>query len=299
MSGPKQPPGRLRAEPGLGPGDLRAVEELAAACVALDGGRLKLEWGTLQSRPPEQVNDFRWTRADNLVGFLGLYSFRSDQVEICGMVHPTARRQGVFSRLFEAAAAELAGRGLTEALLVVDRLYEAGSCFARSAGGTIEHSEHRMTLRREPARVIADPLVSVREAGPADVPFIISCLADAFGFPVEHLEAEEIEALARRFHGTLVVDYASEPVGTVRVDRGDEAAGIYGFAVLPEFQGRGIGRQVLSALARDLSAEGVAEIGLEVSCTNDAALHLYLSCGFDVMGTDDYYTVSVGRPSKP
>jgi ribosomal protein S18 acetylase RimI-like enzyme len=44
---------------------------------------------------------------------------------------------------------------------------------------------------------------------------------------------------------------------------------------------------------------GAAEIELEVSCANDAALHLYLSCGFDVMGTEDYYAVSSGRPSKP
>ena len=75
-----------------------------------------------------------------------------------------------------------------------------------------------------------------------------------------------------------------------------EAAGIYGFAILPEFQGRGIGRQVLSSLARELRAEGMAQIGLEVSCNNDSALHLYLTCGFDVTGTEDYYAVQPGGP---
>ena len=50
---------------------------------------------------------------------------------------------------------------------------------------------------------------------------------------------------------------------------------------------------MLSTLARDLKAEGAADIGLEVSVTNDAALRLYLSCGFDVMGTEDYYQVRV------
>jgi hypothetical protein len=97
MRGSKQPAGRLRAEPGLGPGDLRAIEELAVVCVPVDGGRPKLEWGILQSRPPEQVNDFLWTGTNGLVGFLGLYGFRPEQVELCGMVHPSARRQGVFS----------------------------------------------------------------------------------------------------------------------------------------------------------------------------------------------------------
>ncbi|MGO9879564.1 MAG: GNAT family N-acetyltransferase [Acidimicrobiales bacterium] len=289
--GLKQPPGHLRSEPGLRPEDLRAIEDLAAACVAVDGGRLKLERGVLQSRPPDQVNDFLWMGDDGLVGFLGLYGDRPDQAEICGMVHPGARRQGAFTRLFAAATAELARRGVPQALLVVDRLYESGACFARRAGGTIEHSEHRMTLHREPADVVADPLVTLREAALGDARFVLSCISEAFGIPTEHLEDSQVEALARRFPGTLVIEYANEPVGTVRVDRDDQAAGIYGFAVVPRYQGRGIGRQVLATLARQLKAEGVADIGLEVSVTNDAALRLYLSCGFDVMGTEDYYEV--------
>ena len=75
--------------------------------MAVDGGRLKLEYGILQSRPPEQVNDFLWIAERDLIGFLGIYGYRSDQAEICGMVHPSARRRGIFSRLFEAATAEL------------------------------------------------------------------------------------------------------------------------------------------------------------------------------------------------
>ena len=295
LSKTNQPPGRLRSEPGLTPEDLHAIEGLATACVAVDGGRLTLEWGVLESRPPEQKNDFLWIGEHGLVGFLGIYGYRADQAELCGMVHPSARRQGVFTRLFEAATAELASRCVRKALLVVDRLYDAGSGFARSVGGTIEHSEHRMTLRREPAGIVADPVITVRPAELADGQFVVSCLAQAFNFPAE-LEAGELETLARRFPGTLVVDYSNEPVGTVRVDRSAEAAGIYGFAILPEFQGRGIGRQVLSSLARELRAEGMAQIGLEVSCNNDSALHLYLTCGFDVTGTEDYYAVQPGGP---
>jgi len=290
---PRQPEGRLRVEPGLAPEDLRAIEELAATCMAADGGRLKLELGILQSRPATQFNDLLWTQDRGLVGFLGIYGFRSDQAELSGMVHPSARRQGVFSKLFEAATTELTSRGVPEVLLVVDRLYDAGACFARSVGGTIEHSEHRMRLLREPAPLVGDPRVTVREAEVSDGPFVTSCLAEAFDMPAEQLRNEEIEALARRFPGTLVIEYENALAGTVRVDRRGRAAGVYGFAVVPRLQGRGIGRQVLSGLARDLVAEGLEEIDLEVACTNDAALHLYLSCGFEVMGTEDYYGVSL------
>lgn len=295
----KQPPGLLRADHGLSPEDIRGIEELAAACTSVDGGRLKLELRTLEARPSGVVNDFLWVGPDSLIGFLGVYGYRPDQVELLGMVHPSWRRLGVFSRLYEAAIAEVARRGVPEALLVVDRLYEAGASFARSRGATIEHSEHRMVLRNEPAHVTADPLVTVRPATRADVPFLIACLAEAFDYPTGLLEAEEVDDLARRFPGTLVIERAAERVGTVRVAREQGAAGIYGFAVLPAHQGRGIGRQVLSGVARELVAEGVAEVGLEVSCTNDSALHLYLSCGFEVTGTEDYYSVTVVPRPKP
>jgi ribosomal protein S18 acetylase RimI-like enzyme len=227
------------------------------------------------------------------VGFLGVYGFRADQVELCGMVHPSHRRQGIFSRLFEAASAELTGRGVTQVLLVVDRLYDAGAAFAVSRGGRLEHSEHRMVLRHEPAGFVPDPLVKVRPAKSPDLAFVVTCLAEAFGFPVEQLKTDEIEALANRYPGTLVFERRDELLGTVRVERGPDGADVYGFAVTPAHQGRGIGRQVLSGLARELVAEGVARVGLEVSSTNDSALGLYLSCGFEVTGTEDYYEVNL------
>lgn len=288
------PPGHLKAVPGLSADDLAEIETLADACIHADGGRLKLEWRTLKTRPADQVNDFLWIDRDGkLVGFLGLYGFRVDQVELCGMVHPARRRRGIFSHLYEAAVAEAADRGAPQALLVVDRLYGPGTAFALSVGGTIEHSEHRMVLVKEPTGFVRDPLVTVRPAELGDVTFVVSCLAEAFDMPVRELNKDEIEDLVRQFPGTLVIERAGETVGTVRVERGDDSADIYGFAVAAAHRGRGIGRQVLSGLAGELLTEGVKRVGLEVSSTNDSALGLYLSCGFEVTGTEDYYEVPI------
>ena len=159
-----------------------------------------------------------WFDEDVLVGFLGIYGYRPDQVELCGMVHPSSRRQGIFSRLFEAAIAEVRLRGVPEALLVVDRLYEGGTAFARHLGAEIEHSEHRMVWRREPAEFTPDPSVKIREATRSDIAFIIKCLTEAFDFPAEALEAEEEDTLARRYPGTYVIERAGELVGTIHVE---------------------------------------------------------------------------------
>jgi L-amino acid N-acyltransferase YncA len=50
------------------------------------------------------------------------------------MVHPSARRRGIFTSLYQAATAEFGNRDVHEALLVVDRTYEAGAAFARFVG---------------------------------------------------------------------------------------------------------------------------------------------------------------------
>jgi Acetyltransferases len=91
---------------------------------------------------------------------------------------------------------------------------------------------------------------------------------------------------------TLLVEIAGCAVGTLRLTReDDEVAGIYGFAVDPDWQGRGIGRDVLRRVCQQLCDEGVHRIGLEVAVDNDRALGLYTSLGFTPLTTEDYYAL--------
>jgi ribosomal protein S18 acetylase RimI-like enzyme len=208
------------------------------------------------------------------------------------MVDPGRRRQGIASLLYEAACAEIAGRGGGTVLLVVDRTYAPGAEFAEVFGGTLDHSEHRMVQVREPALVpasVAD-VISVREAGAGDVGFVSACLAAAFDEPVGPVDESDADAVRRHVTGTLVISTSDVPVGVMRVERDGKDAGIYGFAVAPEFQGRGYGRAALSSVTSGLRAEGVT-VALEVLSTNDHALNLYLSCGFESRGTEDYYAM--------
>lgn len=50
---------------------LAAVADLERRVLAVDGGRLKLEWPTLCSRAGDRVEDLMWWKGERLVGFLG------------------------------------------------------------------------------------------------------------------------------------------------------------------------------------------------------------------------------------
>jgi len=67
-------------------------------------------------------------------------------------------------------------------------------------------------------------------------------------------------------------------------------------AVAPEARCQGVGTSLLCDLIAQAIGEGVTEIFLDVTATNDAAVMLYRRAGFEVVGTrKDYYPGAEGR----
>jgi len=272
---------------GLTPVDLQAIAELEARTVGADGGRLKLEWGVLRTRAGRDVEDLLWWDGDKLLGFLGLYAFAPPTAELAGMVDPDARRRGIATALLDAAFPLCRERGYREVLLVTPRESSPGRSFALSRGAVLEHSEHALTLLSAPADGPANPAVIVRTATQADAAEVSKLLTTAFGTVPSH--ALQLQATERV--RTVLAERSGRVVGTLRLSREGKAAGIYGFAVDPAWQGRGIGRDVLRRVCQQLRDEGVHRIDLEVAVDNDHAMGLYTSLGFTPVTTEDYYAL--------
>ena len=274
----------VQARAGLAAEDLAAIAELEARSVAADGGRLKLEWGVLNSRPTDRTQDLLCFDGGELVGFLGLYAFGHDAVELAGMVDPARRRQGVGSALL-AEALRLTGDDYASTLLVCPRATGAGAGFASAHGGVFDHAEHAMLLTGAPVDGPSDPAVSLRVGTMDDLDVISRLLEAGFGYPpgdmAERLQEESAEQ--------IVIELDGAPVGYVRLTLDGERGGVYGFVVDPAVQGRGIGRDVLRRSCHRLREAGAKQIGLEVAVDNERALGLYTSIGFERVLTEDYY----------
>ena len=203
------------------------------------------------------------------------------------MVDPCARRRGIATALLDAALPLCRDQEYRHALLVTPRGSAAGRGLALSRGAVLEHSEHALALLGAPADGPTDPRIVVRTATPEDRHDLSRLLTTAFGgAPSDVLDRLETDS-AR----TLMLELEGSVVGTVRVTRHQDVGGVYGFAVDPACRGRGIGRDALRRVCRQLRDQGVRRVGLEVAVENDSALSLYTSRGFTEVTTEDYYAL--------
>jgi ribosomal protein S18 acetylase RimI-like enzyme len=272
---------------GLSSAALDAIAELELQVIEVDGGRLKLEWGRLRRRSGDRVEDLLWWEDGRLLGFLGFYGYGTS-LEMAGMVAPEARRRGIGTALLDAAGPLRGAHGYREALLIVPRASEAGKRLALRRGAVLHHSEHALALSGDPASGPRDPALSVRPAGPADVPVVSHLLELGFGEPAPDDLVGRMDSPHRP---TLAVELAGSVVGTLSVAREGDEAGVYGFVIDPSGQGRGLGRDALRRVCERLRADGVRRIRLEVAVDNDRALALYTSIGFTPVTTEDYFAL--------
>jgi ribosomal protein S18 acetylase RimI-like enzyme len=272
---------------GLSVRTLHALEELETRTLTFDGGRLKLEWPVLRARVGQEVEDVLWWDGDRLVGFLGLYAFGPPSVELAGMVDPGWRRRGVATALIDAALQVCRNRGYEQALLVIPGSSVAGRHLALRREAVLKHSEHALILIGKPLEGPTDSRITLRTAAPIDAPTISALLAAAFGEPAPDVLAW----LTSSSQQTLLVDFEDRTVGTVRLSHHGDTGEVYGFAVDPAWQGRGIGRNVLRRVCCQLRQEGAQRIHPEVAVDNDRAVGLYTSIGFTEVSTEHYYAL--------
>lgn len=259
------------------------IKELQKACEAGESFELKLNWDMLQTRPENEIHDFFYYENDKLIGFIGLYGF-GNKVELCGMVHPDYRRKGIFSQLFNQAAKEMEERKYKQILLNAPTKSESAKGFLQTIPCSYSFSEHQM--KWEEKELVKQEDVNLRHSTPEDLEIEIQCDIQCFGFEEE--DARGYNEQIRLVDEYYIINWNGMSVGKMRISHMAGEAWIYGFAVLPEYQGKGIGRKALTNVVMEQTQKGYP-VFLEVEAKNANALRLYESCGFNAYHSQDYY----------
>ncbi|WP_059043189.1 GNAT family N-acetyltransferase [Paenibacillus rubinfantis] len=257
-----------------------------------DGIALKLNWITLHSRKEESAADLVEFREGKLVAFLGLYPF-GNTLEVCGMVHPAYRRQGIFTSLLQRGLNSATVVSYSTILLNAPGNSDTAKPFLAAYPCRFDFSEYQMKYAEDPTsvRVESSPngvQVTLRQAEGMDRPLLSRFDQEGFGLTAEETKQFYDPLTEEEIRQNELLVYEGEAVGKIRVSRRNQEAWIYGFVVSASRRGQGIGGTVLRQIV-DRERAGGFDVWLEVALNNPNAMKLYEQAGFRVCRSQDYY----------
>jgi len=216
---------------------------------------------------------------DTLVGGIVMYGYFAIEAVIA--VDPAWRRRGIGRQLVDQVARWAQARGGSW-LVLAD---EAGACVAPFAAALdLQRLNVEVLLHLDPAQVpplpVLPPNWHVRLAETDDAAIVTAIIADAFGDPVEKVEAFVADCITNPVHRFVIGEIAGIPVAVLRLLRDEQRVMIATFGVRREQQGRGYGRLLLLTTLHRLLTAGYTDIRIEVEEHNTPAYHLYQACGF-------------------
>ncbi|WP_273834023.1 GNAT family N-acetyltransferase [Guptibacillus sedimenti] len=286
----------IKLSPSLNREDYNEILRLKECCLEKEEVTLKLELDYKltksynETMDQNKINEFMFYDDHTLIGYIGICQFGSEALEVNGMVHPEFRSLGVFRRLFSLVHDEWNKRESKQMLLLSNRNSASGVKFIKSTGAHYENSEYEMHLISE-AREAAKTNLHFRKALNQDAKEIARQNAIYFQMNSEE-ESTLPEEAAKDGMDILLAECNQTVIGKVHIEVQNGVGGIYGLGVLPEFRGKGYGRDILLKAVQELREKQAQQIMLQVAVKNKNALNLYQSCGFKETSTMDYFKLT-------
>lgn len=280
--------------------DLDEILAVQNASALAETGSGPVSRGSLEANwrlGAEQAQRSLWVveEGEQILAYGGLRSWHSPewrQIEV--VVHPARRGQGLGHALLRRLVSTGRQRGASYlCAIAADNPGEGGHFLERQG---FEPYVPRQHMRLQPVVVPAAPEVpgfGVRPCGPTDYRALAQVNNAAFptGERVGRANAAGYQRFVEDSGARLWVAEgapAGPVVGLCEVREVEAALGgravrtghIGSLAVLPAYQGRGLGRWLLSCGAGVCRENGWPSVELNVDRDNQSALHLYESAGF-------------------
>lgn len=278
--------------------DFTELNQLLKICQETDSVNVKLELAyklshaNCKKSDTNQITEFFCYSDGILISYLGICNFGGELNELTGLTHPKWRRQHIFTQLLQMAISELKMHNQTKLLLLSDHNSVSGAAFLASVGGIYSFSEYGMQLL-QPVPSPPQQQVCLRKAQTDDQGNINRINHRLFGDPIIADNDQEENTDYHLLDSTYLICHNSNLIGKICIDISDSYAFIYGFGIINEYRGQGLGTKALQEAIGLIQAKGITSIGLDVAAANDRALHIYTSCGFRKQSVMDYYELNI------
>ena len=229
-----------------------------------------------------------------LVSVLTILQMNEREVEVSGYTLPDKRKKGYFEALLDVAEDEVLDFGINYIQFVIEPNSSSGKMAASSLEASYTKSEYLLSLKLEDYTKKHSEFL-------LDLKFMVSPLtyrgimqAAYIHSEIFNNELEESEKLMQNVLDTnTMVCYCAklgdELIGICNVNYGKEKASIFGYGILPKYQGKGYGIGLINYVLRQLIEEKITEVTLQVSSNSKKAMKIYDYLGFQVISQYDYY----------
>ncbi|WP_131782100.1 GNAT family N-acetyltransferase [Legionella gresilensis] len=265
------------------------VSKLAALCAIQDGGLPTLYHDILIKKRETESNVLLYEN-DKLIGFLALYFFYEHACEASLLIDPAHRNQGIATKLFTQIMSLLKQKNMND--VIISFPASAILPWLEVSGFNYHHSEYYMMRHSEESLLISKPRLSIRKATLADLTDL--CAIDASCFSVHQNMTERFTYLLNDINNTILLALKNKtPIGKAHIQWKPDIAHFSDIAVLPSYQRKGLGSELLAHCINEALSMGKTTIDLSVEASNQRALKLYQKYHFKVKDKQDYWAISV------
>jgi RimJ/RimL family protein N-acetyltransferase len=274
------------------------VRELVQECLKSDG----LERSLYLSNDNNYYNDLKCFsllyKNNKLVSILSIEQPNELEAEISAYTLPLERKKGYFRLLLKKAMEELESFQINKVFIVVESLSKDGLQTMEHIGTNYTKSEYLLYF-------------DIDTFYGSNTSFN---LYDNGSIKIENTKKSELKNIAKHctkiFNSTLddeyeLLSYVNESsdcfslsifkekrfIGICNISFNQESAFIFGFGILPNYQGMGYGKQSLTMITKILKDKGLKKISLHVGSDNRKAYSLYKNFGFQISTQYDYYSL--------
>lgn len=276
--------------------ELRQIRNLIDRSAEVDGFKIKAYWHVLENRLTMEFNDFLYYLDGNLIGYLALFTFESNEAEMTAVIHPKYRQRHLFRKMLAEATLELRQRGVGRYLWICPKGSPINEDYLKRFNGQYIFSQVEMTARREPIHIDL-PEISLRLATQADLNQLAKIGAISFDSSYTETLQRFTENMKEKNRRTWLLSIPGfDNIGKIHV-RFDEGrvAFIHDLCVLPEYRGKKYAMAMILKTMEMMYQADQRKIILDVECHNEGALKLYQQCGFDTTSAYDFWRLPVDR----
>jgi ribosomal protein S18 acetylase RimI-like enzyme len=274
---------------------LKELEALLALCKKKDGS-IPNVYTHILGQPRSLPASLLYYENKQLVGFLSVYFFYDEAVEVALVVHPSKREHGIAKRLITEIIPLVEYQEIPK--LIFSSPAHLNDQWLLAKGFKYLHSEYYMERDELNPLLITDHSLTFRKATMNDIP-ILSAI-DKACFPKHHVESVERfqHLIEGREYQILIAIKNNKPIGKAHLRWQDKGATLSDIAILPAFQGKGLGTALITHCINQALIEGKPHLNLDVETHNLKALNLYSRLGFLIQNACDYWEINIENLKK-